>query len=83
MHGLGEYKEAIRYFDQAEIPSYHHHPFDLSQFYLKNTYKGLCYAELGDSRKALSSAKAAVDQFESMPGSPYKDFSKRIYYELG
>ncbi len=83
LHGLGEYEEAIRYLDQAEVPPYHHHPFDLSQFYLKDTYKALCYEKLGDSEKALEAARTAVEQFEAMPDSPYKEFSKKTYDELG
>lgn len=82
LHGLGEYEEAIRYFDQAQLPSHHHHPFDLSQFYLKDTYKAHCYKELGDQQKALISARTAVEQFEAMPDSPYKEFSRRTYEEL-
>lgn len=83
LHGLGEYEEAIQYFDKTEIPSYHHHPFDLSQFYLKNTYKALCYMELGDLQKALVSARSAVEQFEAMPDSPYKELSRKTFDELG
>ncbi|MDR0139101.1 helix-turn-helix domain-containing protein [Metabacillus idriensis] len=83
LHGLGEYEEAVRYLDQAEVPPYHHHPFDLSQFYLVNTYKALCYEKLGYSEKALAAARTAVEQFEAMPDSPYKEFSKKTYDELG
>lgn len=79
LHGLGEYEAAIYYFNQTEIPPYHHHPFDLSQFYLKDTYKALCYLELGHQDKAFSAAKTSVENFESQPESPYKDFSISTY----
>ncbi|MFZ3591798.1 helix-turn-helix domain-containing protein [Bacillus sp. DJP31] len=82
LHGLGEYEEAIHYFDETEIPFYHHHPFDLTLFYLKDTYKALCYVELGNQNKALSAAKTAVENFESLPGSPYKDFSNSTYHNI-
>ncbi|MEM5016512.1 helix-turn-helix transcriptional regulator [Metabacillus indicus] len=83
LHGLREYEEAIRYFDLAEVPPYHHHPFDLSQFYLRDTYKALCYEKLGNTEEALAAARTAVERFEGMPDSPYKEFSRRTYGELG
>src|SRR5690606_23129260 len=75
LRGLGRYQEAIEYFDQVEIPDYHHHPFDLSQFYLKETHKALCLVELGKRDMALLAAKKAVDLFDHLPNSPYKEFS--------
>lgn len=79
LHGLGEFEEAIACFNQTEIPPYHHHPFDLAHFYLKDTYKALCYLELGHQDKALAAAKTAVENFESQPGSQYKEFSSSTY----
>jgi transcriptional regulator with XRE-family HTH domain len=80
--GLGQVEEAIHYFDQIVTPTFHHHPFDLSQFYLKDTFKAKCYIELGNFQKALAAAKIAKENFEELPHSPYKEHSLRIYQEL-
>lgn len=82
LRGLGRYQEAIEYFDQVEIPDYHHHPFDLSQFYLKETHKALCLVELGKRDEALLAAKKAVDLFDHLPNSPYKEFSIETYKQI-
>ncbi|WP_453990178.1 helix-turn-helix domain-containing protein [Bacillus nitroreducens] len=82
LRGLGRYQEAIEYFDQVEIPDYHHHPFDLSQFYLKETHKALCLVELGKRDMALLAAKKAVDLFDHLPNSPYKEFSIETYKQI-
>lgn len=82
LYGLGEYMEAIYYLNKAEIPPHYYHPFDLSQFYLKDTYKALCHVELGNYSEALSCAKAAAVNFEAMPASPYKDFSNNTYHNI-
>lgn len=82
LHGLGEYKEAIYYLNKVEIPSNYHHPNDLSLFYLKDTYKALCNAKLGNQKEALSAAKKAVENFKSIPDSPHKDFSNNTYHDI-
>ncbi|WP_099353782.1 helix-turn-helix domain-containing protein [Fredinandcohnia onubensis] len=82
LRGLGHYEEAIEYFDQVEIPEYHRHPFDLSQFYLKETYKALCCVELGKLDEAISAAKKAVELFDHLPDSPYKEYSLKIYEQI-
>ncbi|MBM7662954.1 transcriptional regulator with XRE-family HTH domain [Bacillus mesophilus] len=80
--GLGQVEEAIGYFDKIVTPANHHHPFDLSQFYLKDTFKAKCYIELGDTQKALAAAKIAKENFEKLPPSPYKEYSLKVYQEL-
>jgi transcriptional regulator with XRE-family HTH domain len=80
--GLGQPDEAISYFDRIVIPPFHHHPFDLSLFYLKDTYKAKCYVELGDLQKALAAARIAKENFEELPHSPHKEYSLRVYQEL-
>nr|WP_309100036.1 helix-turn-helix domain-containing protein [Fredinandcohnia onubensis] len=82
LRGLGHYEEAIEYFDQVEIPEYHRHPFDLSQFYLKETYKALCCVELGKLDEAISAAKKAVELFDHLPDSPYKEYSLKTYEQI-
>src|SRR5690606_34649586 len=44
---LSRYQQAIEYFDQVEKQDDHHHTFDLSQFYLKETHPAHCLVELG------------------------------------
>lgn len=80
--GLKRYNEAIGSFDKVEIPSYHHHPFDLSQFYLKETYTAQCLVELGKIDEALSAAKKGIDLFGHLPDSPFKEFSHDIYQKI-
>ncbi|WP_456276678.1 helix-turn-helix domain-containing protein [Bacillus sp. AK128] len=80
--GLGQAKEAISYFDRIVIPSFHHHPFDLSLFYLKDTFKAKCYVEIGELEKALAAAKVAKENFEPLPHSPYKEQSQNVYQDL-
>nr|WP_304212529.1 helix-turn-helix domain-containing protein [Fredinandcohnia onubensis] len=82
LRGLGHYEEAIEYFDQVKIPEYHRHPFDLSQFYLKETYKALCCVELGKLDEAISAAKKAVELFDHLPDSPYKEYSLKTYEQI-
>ncbi|MCC3358578.1 helix-turn-helix domain-containing protein [Bacillus sp. REN16] len=82
LHGLGQYQEAIDYLNEVEVPDYHRHPFDLSQFYLKDTYIALCLIELGKIDEALLAAKRAVDLFDHLPNSPYKEFSKKTYHQI-
>ncbi|MEH7225951.1 helix-turn-helix transcriptional regulator [Bacillus sp. JJ1566] len=82
LRGLGQYQEAIDYLEQVEVPDYHRHPFDLSQFYLKDTHIALCLVELGKIDEALLAAKKAVDMFDHLPDSPYKEFSHETYQKI-
>ncbi|MEH7387703.1 helix-turn-helix transcriptional regulator, partial [Bacillus sp. JJ1521] len=82
LRGLGRYKEAIDYLNQVEVPDYHRHPFDLSQFYLKDTFIALCLVELEKMDEALLAAKKAVDLFDHLPDSPYKKFCLDTYHEI-
>jgi len=79
MYGLGQYKEAIICLDKIEMPPFSLHPFDLSFFYEMDCYKALCHLELGNKNKALQLAKTAVEKFEPLPRTPFKDFSKETY----
>jgi len=82
LHGLKRYEEAINYFEKVVIPDYHHHPFDLSQFYLKETYMAQCLVELGKIEEALGAAKKAVDLFDHLPDSPFKELSLETYQKI-
>ncbi|MFJ5759040.1 hypothetical protein ACIQAA_07835 [Neobacillus sp. NPDC093182] len=50
LYGLGEFTEAIHEFKKVETPATTHHPFDLSLFYVRYSYKALCYCELGERK---------------------------------
>jgi len=79
LYGLGHYEEANIHLEMVEIPSFMHHPFDLSLFYVMDTYKALCHLKLGHKSQALHFAKTAVENFARLPHTPYKDFSQETY----
>lgn len=79
LYGLGEFSEAIRQFEKVETPTTTHHPFDLSLFYVRYSYKALCYLELGEMENALQSAEMAVKNFENIPSLPFKEFAIETY----
>src|SRR5690606_14998459 len=53
LYGLSRYQEALHSLNQVEIPDYLHHPFDLSIFYVKDSYKALALMEIGEKAEAL------------------------------
>jgi transcriptional regulator with XRE-family HTH domain len=79
LYGLGEFAEAICQFEKVETPTTTHHPFDLSLFYVRYSYKALCYLELGEMENALQSAQLAVKNFENIPSLPFKEFAIETY----
>jgi transcriptional regulator with XRE-family HTH domain len=79
LYGLGRVEEAIRLFEQVETPSNTHHPFDLALFYVRYAYKALCHRELGDMGKAQKATQMAVENFSSLPDSPFKEFALQTY----
>lgn len=78
-YGLGKFEDALSYLEKVEIPIFLHHPFDLSLFYAKDAYAGLCHLSLGQEKKALTSIKEAVKNISPMPESPYKEFILDTY----
>lgn len=82
LYGLGEYKEAILHFEKVETPSTTHHPFDLTLFYVRYSYKALSHYELGEMEEALFAAQLAVKNFESLPHTPYKKFAIETYNKI-
>jgi transcriptional regulator with XRE-family HTH domain len=82
LYGLGEYTEAILHFERVETPSTTHHPFDLSLFYIRYSYKALCHSELGEMEEAAQAAKIAVEKFDSLPDIPYKEFAIKTYHTI-
>ncbi|MFP7297125.1 helix-turn-helix domain-containing protein [Neobacillus niacini] len=82
LYGLGEYKDGIHHFEKVETPADTHHPFDLALIYIRYSYKALCHSELGEIEDALQSAKIAVEKFEGLPASPYKEFAFDTYQNI-
>jgi len=76
---LGSYLEALDWLKKVSIPSVLHHPFDLSLFYVKDSYQALCLLELKDWTQAYQLGKAAVENFEGFPHSPFKEFAIETY----
>ena len=75
LYGLGCFSEAITYFDKVETSTTTHHPFDLSLYYVRYSYKALCHRGLGEMEKALQAAQIAVENFENLPNTPFKEFA--------
>jgi tetratricopeptide (TPR) repeat protein len=71
---MGHYEEALQALEKV-VSIDNHHPIDLSNFYLKDTYKALILAELGKHDEALTAAEKAVQNLEPMPDSQLKQFS--------
>ncbi|KHF39254.1 helix-turn-helix domain-containing protein [Halalkalibacter okhensis] len=78
---LGRYEEALLLLNKVVIPDVHH-PFDLSIFYVMDTFKALCQLKLGDKKAALNSVKQAYGNFNLLPSTPFKEFTLKIYKEI-
>ncbi|MDT8860813.1 helix-turn-helix transcriptional regulator [Alkalihalobacillus sp. MEB130] len=78
---LGRYEEALRLLDKVEIPDVHH-PFDLSIFYVMDTYKALCHRKVGDKQTAVQSIEQAYANFNLLPSTPFKEFTMEVYEEI-
>ncbi|MDR7078930.1 transcriptional regulator with XRE-family HTH domain [Neobacillus niacini] len=76
LYGLGQFTDAITHFEKVETPTTTHHPFDLALFYVRYSYIALCLRELGEREEALQAAQIAVENFETLPDSPFKEFVK-------
>ncbi|MCM3766795.1 helix-turn-helix domain-containing protein [Neobacillus niacini] len=82
LYGLGQYSDALACFEKVEIPEYAHHPFDLSLFYVLDSYKARCHFELGNREESEKWAKTAVENFESLLPTPHKDFAMDTYKKI-
>jgi len=82
LYFLERYDEALLHLESIEIPDFIHHPFDLSIFYILDSYKALCFLAKGDSISAVSSAKIALDNFAALPSTPFKTFSIQTYDKI-
>ncbi|WP_233713459.1 helix-turn-helix domain-containing protein [Lederbergia citri] len=79
LFGLQQYKNVLHLLDKINVPSFVHHPFDLSIFYVADSYKARCHMELGNFDKALALAELAIKNISPMPDTPYRDFSFETY----
>jgi transcriptional regulator with XRE-family HTH domain len=79
LYGLEKFNDAIVCLEKIEIPSFVHHPFDFSVLYIMDSFKALCHINLGNWGKALQASKIAVEHFESLPPSTYKNFAIETY----
>jgi transcriptional regulator with XRE-family HTH domain len=81
LYYLGRYEEALQFLNKVEIPSIHH-PFDLSIFYVMDSYKALTHLELGNGKEALLFAETAVKNFEPLFDTPFKAFSLETCFKI-
>jgi transcriptional regulator with XRE-family HTH domain len=74
LYYLGRFQDALLHLDQVVMPEVHH-PFDLSIFYVMDTFKALCYLELDNEEAALIAIRLAVENFTPLPETPFKKFT--------
>jgi len=81
-YGLGRFNEALSFLEKVNIPSWAHHPFDLSLLYVTDTYKALCHLELGSGNDAIKFAKKAVENYSTLTNTPFQDFANETYNKI-
>jgi transcriptional regulator with XRE-family HTH domain len=81
LYYLGRFEEAIICLDKVVMPDIHH-PYDLSLFYVIDSFKALVHRELGNMETALNAARRAVNHFETLPDTPFKGFSQETYRKI-
>ncbi|MFC0557610.1 helix-turn-helix domain-containing protein [Halalkalibacter alkalisediminis] len=79
---LGQLEEALEWLNKVEVPTYIHHPFDLSILYIKDAYIALCYLELGKQKKAITFSKVAMEHFDPLPDTSFKQFCIEAYEKI-
>ncbi|ETI70729.1 helix-turn-helix domain-containing protein [Neobacillus vireti] len=82
LYCLSRFQEAIDCLENVSIPPYIHHPIDLSLLYVKDSYIALSHFELGNVDTALQIASIAVESFNPLPPTPYKDFAKEAQKKI-
>lgn len=82
LYNLGQFSEALHCLEQISIPSYIHHPFDLSIFYIADSYKALCYLEQNNLKAAIQFAEIAIKNFDSLPDTSFKAFCHATYQKV-
>lgn len=82
LYGLKLFEEALEWLEKINIPTSLHHPFDLSLFYVMDSYKALCYDELNNWNKAYEFAKKAVENLAPFPQTHIKDFVTKTFERI-
>lgn len=82
MYGLGRYQEAVQWLERVEIPPFLPHPFDLTIFYVGDSYLALCYLELGQIETALKFATRAKEKTTPLPDTLFKSFIIDTYKKI-
>lgn len=82
LYGLGRYEEAIEWLSDVKIPGYSPHPFDLTLFYIADSYLALCYDKLGQVDIALKFATRAKERITPFPETFYKKFIIDTYNRI-
>ncbi len=81
LYYLSRFEEALQSMEKVVIPDIHH-PIDLSNFYLKDSYQALILMELGRAEEAVTAAQKALDNFEPLLDSKMKDFSRKVLEQV-
>ncbi|TYS58750.1 helix-turn-helix domain-containing protein [Sutcliffiella horikoshii] len=81
LYYLGMFEEALQSIEKVVIPDIHH-PIDLSNFYLKESYQALILMELGRTEEAVTAAQKAVENLEPFLDSKMKDFSREVLKQV-
>lgn len=82
LYGLGRYQEAVQWLERVEIPPFLPHPFDLTIFYVGDSYLALCYLELGQIETALKFATRAKEKTTPLPDTLFKSFIIDTYKKI-
>lgn len=83
LYHLHHIDEALLSFEKfGDMPSYIHHPYDLSMLAEIYAYKALCYEQKGQLSTALEEAKKGVDFIAPFIDTPYKEFIYQTYEML-
>ena len=78
----GRFKEAIEQSKDYRIPSFLHHPIDLSILYKYFAVRALCYFEIGEIEAAKRDILYAMDGVKDLPSNIYNDFIREAYNKI-
>lgn len=82
LYFAGQPNAALNCFEEVIVPSDSTHPFDLSLFYVLDSFKALCYLEQGDRQLALHLAAKTKEKYEPLLDTPFKAFSLEAYNKI-
>lgn len=78
LYHLERFDDALETITNVAMLDTHHHPIDLSNFYIKDSYEALILLELGRRKEAISAAQTAVDNLLPLPDSRLKNFGFKV-----